>query len=238
MITLVALGLTGQLSVKASASAGVEKTDDDPQRKVPCDPTYWSNCDKSVTPTGSTQDELNADYIEKCNNACAPPAPAPAPTRAPLAITHQMDKETFYQVMGWEADTVHPWQRWGLVGPQITPPAGADLLPYIIVLLVFVILGILAAKRSWAYNSRMAYTGETGVFIDQVTGKQVTLPVGKPVNSFAKYFYAVVAFYFGPIYLLLDAVSGRESFFKLLQARRLIPSLQDFGASVFPNELE
>ena len=191
-------------------------------------------CDKTITVVGSTNDELQATCNTQCEEVCGAPA-----TRAPLAaITHKMDKETFYQIMGWESDTVHPWQRWGLVGPQITPPAGADLLPYVIVLLVFVILGILAARRSLKFNSRMAYTGETGVFKDTVTRNMVTLPVGKPVNSFAKCIYAVVAFYFGPIYLLLDAISGRESFFKLLQARRLIPSLQDFGNRFLPSELE
>ena len=259
VLLVVVLAATGNLSVKASTSAGVKKTvtktsTQEQEERCACMPL----CDQTVPITGSTREELQLSCNANCEEACPAPAPAPAPnlasapapapnlasadapapaprTRprprprparpadapAPLVISHKMDKETFYTIMGWDSDTVQPWQRWGLVGPQMTPPAGADLLPYIIVLLIFVILGVWAAARSWKYNNRMVYNG---VFKNRV------LPPSKPVNTFARCIYAVVAFYFGPIYLLIEAISDRQMIFKLLQDENLFPKLESFAA--------
>ena len=175
-------------------------------------------CDKTITVAGSTNEELQAACNTQCEEACG--APAPATTRAPLAISHKMDKETFYTIMGWDSDTVHPWQRWGLVGPQMTPPAGSDLLAYIIVLLVFVILGVWAAVRSWKFNSRGVYNGVKNGYVR---------PPTKNVHPVTKFVYAVVAFYFGPIYLLIEAISDRQMIHQVLADQKIFPRLEPYG---------
>ena len=129
----------------------------------------------------------------------------------------QMSKEAFYAAMGWKPDTVHPWQRWGLVGPEFTPPANSDdTAAYVVVLLVFILLGLWAAVRSWRYNSAPVFNRPA-----QFQGQ--TLKPLPRVGGFARAIYAVVAFYFGPIYLLVEYISDRNMFLGALQEENILP---------------
>ena len=132
-----------------------------------------------------------------------------------------MDKETFYKIMGWEDDEIQPWERWGLVGPTLKPPSSeSDILTYIIISIIFIVLGALAVRKSWRYNSHLAYA--TPPVIDGMVRKPK-----KVVHLVTKIIYAVVAFYFGPIYLLIEAISDRDALSKIMQVHGLIPRLEE-----------
>ena len=70
--------------------------------------------------------------------------------------------------------------------------------------IIFVVLGAWAASISWNYNSTY-YT-----FVDGET-----MPVPR-YSWIRKALYAVVAFYFGPIYILVTMISDRDFYRQIM----------------------
>ena len=130
VVVLAVLWGTGHLGKRRArgAARAPAATEDDPN-------CTCTECDASLAVQGDTQAELQEACNTQCAQACArqsggntmaselqAPASSPPSSPPPMHID-QMSKEAFYAAMGWKPDTVHPWQRWGLVGPEFTPPA-------------------------------------------------------------------------------------------------------------------
>ena len=104
------------------------------------------------------------------------------------------------------------WGRWGFLGPSMHPPGGVATSDWIFETIIFVVLGAWAASVSWNYNSTY-YTMNKG-------GAE---PMAK-YSWWLKTVYAIFAFYFGPIYLLLVMISDREFYRNVL-----INNIQNLG---------
>ena len=104
------------------------------------------------------------------------------------------------------------WGRWGFVGSSMHPPGGHATSDWIFETIIFVVLGAWAASVSWNYNSTYYTFEDEGV------------KALKKYSWWVKTVYAVVAFYFGPIYLLLVMISDRDFYRNVL-----INNIQNLG---------
>ena len=99
------------------------------------------------------------------------------------------------------------WDRWGFVGPSMHPPDGHTTSNWIFETIIFIVLGAWAASVSWNYNSTYYSFNEGG-----------STPIAK-YSWWLKTVYAIFAFYFGPIYLLLVMISDREFYRNVLNKK-------------------
>ena len=103
-----------------------------------------------------------------------------------------------------ESHDIATFSRWALVGPSLHPAGGHPNSDWIFVTIIFVVLGAWAASISWNYNSTYYTFFEGGV-----------VPVAR-YSWLRKTVYAIVAFYFGPIYILVAMVSDRDFYRKIM----------------------
>ena len=155
------------------------------------------------------------DAKAACTNVCEESC---VMSQTNLAHRLGMNKKTFYNAMGWSSDRIEPWERWGLIGPEIAPRSDNISTWYIIVLIVFIALGGWAATVSWRYNS-MRMHGKENI---SITNPRVPRPRHR-VNPFMKCIHAIFAFYFGPIYLLMVQISDRTFVSNILRENRFLP---------------
>ena len=171
-----------------------------------CEEPYYQNCTDSqgqYQVRGTSEKDATQICTRICKESCETKT-------SNLAFRTGMNKETFYAAMGWEdKDKVEPWERWGLVGPEIVPKRDISTW-YVIVLIVFIALGGWAASVSWRYNSQRTWGKPISV------ERRVNHPPHR-INPFMRCIHALFAFYFGPIYLFMVQISDRKFLLHTLQ---------------------
>lgn len=160
-----------------------------------CKAAHYSGCDSTATQIFSPVGGGNSVYMLRQ----PPPAAGIPPTEQALdacqthcdttcsSIKTTLDtvgynKRAIYDAMGWPMNGVAPYERYAMIGPTIVPSEAS--IAYTMLSIFFIIFAI------WAFVHSIVRSQSTG-----------SSSVMRAVN-------AIVAAYFGPIYLAIAYIAG------------------------------
>lgn len=162
-----------------------------------CSASHYSGCPPSnnlvMTPDGETQLKgarlqitpkagvpVANQAVEACQNYCTDSCN----TLKTNVDTTGYSKRAIFDALGWDIQGVAPYERWAMVGPTIVPQDTS--IAYTLMAILFIIFAIWAAVHS------IAHSGEHGL------------------SSIRRVLNAIVAGYFGPIYLAIATIADQS----------------------------
>ena len=163
-----------------------------------CSASHYSGCPPSnnlvMTPDGKTElkgarlqitPQDGVPVANQASAACQQYCTTNCDTIKTTEDTVGYSKRAIYDALGWDMQDVAPYERWALVGPTIVPQDTS--LAYTLLAMLFVIFAIWAGVHS------------------------IVRSEGQGRSSIHRVINAIVAAYFGPIYLAIASIAGRRA---------------------------